>query len=198
LHPLSGDQLEEGARDLLRGNLARVDRYLSGAPDAPPMPPILELFARHPRVGAPWLSFSGTLLDEGTLTDGDRELLILRVAFRTECEYLKSQHVPMGKASGLTNAQLDAVGDFRDVALWSPREWSLLAAADELMSQHTVSDSTWDQLASLYDEQQLLEVLFVVGSYVCLSMVLNAVGLTAASSDTHLKHQSTTKGVPHA
>ena len=35
----------------------------------------------------------------------------------------------------------------------------------------------WNCLASRLDEHQLLELLFVVGNYVCLAMVLNSVGL---------------------
>jgi alkylhydroperoxidase family enzyme len=32
-------------------------------------------------------------------------------------------------------------------------------------------------LAAGFDEQQLLELLFVVGSYLCLALVLNSAGL---------------------
>lgn len=197
LPPISGGELADGARDLLRGNLARADQYLTGAPDAPPMPPILELLARHPRIGAPWLSFSASLLDEGSLRDRDRELLILRVAFRTDCEYLKAQHVPMARASGLAAMQLDAVGDFQARSPWDDRDQTLLEAADELISQHTIKDPTWDRLAESFDEQQLLEILFVVGSYTCLSMVLNAVGLEAAATEEDRTHSSTTGGESH-
>ena len=48
LGPLPATEWSPEDRELLRGSLARADRYLSGDVDAPPMPPILGLFARHP------------------------------------------------------------------------------------------------------------------------------------------------------
>ncbi|MBL7520167.1 carboxymuconolactone decarboxylase family protein, partial [Frankia sp. CNm7] len=93
----------------MRGHLTRAERYLSGAADAPPMPPILGLLARHVRVGGPWLAFSGRLLEDGTLRPRDRELLILRVGARTRCRYLWAEHVRIGRETGLTDADLAAV-----------------------------------------------------------------------------------------
>jgi hypothetical protein len=58
----------------------------------------------------------------------------------------------------------------------------LISAADELLDGHTVTDATWLGLRASFDDQQLLEVLFLVGSYVCLSMVLNSVELESGPS----------------
>ena len=82
LAPLPTAEWAEEQRVLLRGNLTRADRYLSDAEDpaAAPVPAILGLLARHPRIGGPWLAFNGALMEEATLAERDRELLILRVA----------------------------------------------------------------------------------------------------------------------
>ncbi|QFG22180.1 carboxymuconolactone decarboxylase family protein [Actinomadura sp. WMMB 499] len=178
--PLPADEWAEEHRELLHGNLARADRYLSGAADAPPMPSILGLLARHPRVGAPWLAFSGTLLDGGTLDPRDRELLILRVGRRTRCRYQWDQHVGMARAAGLTAEQVAGVPEGPDAEVWSERDRDILRAADQLVDDHTVDDAAWERLAAHFDERQLLELLFVVGGYVCLAMLLNSVGLEPA------------------
>lgn len=177
LTPLPVSEWTDEERELLRGNLARADRFLSGAPDAPPMPPILGLFARHPRLGAPWLAFSAALFEEATLEARVRELLILRVGWRTECTYLWEQHVSMGETAGLTPQQVAAVRGAADAPVWTDEERDLLQATDQLIEEHVLDDTTWNRLASRLDERQLLEALFVVGGYVCLAMVLNSVGL---------------------
>ena len=74
LEPLPLSEWSEEEFSFLRGNLTRADRYLSTEPDAPPLPAILGLFARHPRVAGPWLGFNGSLLQDGTLDARDREL----------------------------------------------------------------------------------------------------------------------------
>ncbi|TDD86026.1 carboxymuconolactone decarboxylase family protein [Actinomadura darangshiensis] len=181
MEPLPIAEWAEEERDLLRGNMARADRYLTGAADAPPVPSILGLFARHPRVGAPWLAFSGTLLDDGTLDPRDRELLILRVGRRTGCRYQWAQHVGMARAAGLAPEQIAALREGAGAGTWSERDRDILRAADQLVDGHTIDDALWERLAGRFDERQLLELLFVVGGYVCLAMVLNSVGLEPAS-----------------
>jgi 4-carboxymuconolactone decarboxylase len=175
--PLPAAEWTARERELLSGNLGRVDRYLTGEPDAPAMPAILGLFARHPAVAAPWLAFSGSLLDKGSLDPRDRELLILRVAWRTRCEYEWAQHISMGQAAGLTPEQVAAVPAGAEAAIWSTRDRALLRATDQLMDDHMLDDDVWARLAEHFPERELLEVLFVVGSYLCLALVLNSVGL---------------------
>ncbi|MFV2175248.1 carboxymuconolactone decarboxylase family protein [Actinomadura sp. LOL_016] len=175
--PLPLDEWAEEDRELLRGNLGRADRYLTGATDAPPVPSILGLFARHPGVGASWLAFSGTLLDEGTLDPRDRELLILRVGLRTGCRYQWAQHVGMARTAGLTPEQLAAVAEGAEGGIWTDRDRDILRATDQLVDGHAIDDATWTRLAARFDDRQLIELLFVVGGYVCLAMVLNGVGL---------------------
>ena len=90
--------------------LRRPELYLSGAPDAPPMPIVLEMFAHHLPLSASWLPFTEMLAGAGaTLAVEQRELLILRVAWRTRSGYEWSQHSRMGADAGLTAAQIDAI-----------------------------------------------------------------------------------------
>jgi 4-carboxymuconolactone decarboxylase len=177
LAPLAADGLNGADRELLRGRVAVADRYLSGLPDAPPMPGILGLLGHHPALGANWLSFSAGLLEDPVLDPRDRELLILRVAWRTQCRYEWAQHARMAISAGLTAEQVAAVASPDDVACWDTAQQDLLLAADQMIEGHQVADATWECLAGRFDQRALLEVLFVIGSYVCLALVLNSAGL---------------------
>jgi AhpD family alkylhydroperoxidase len=179
LAPRPVEGWDRADRELLRGRLAAADRYLSGRPDAPPLPGILGLLGHHPRLAADWLAFSGGLLDHPTLDPRDRELLILRVAWRTGCRYEWVQHARMARDAGLTPEQVAAVAaePSHDAACWDDDQRTLLRAADEMVDAHRVGDATWERLAARLDEPALLEVLFVVGSYLCLALVLNSTGL---------------------
>jgi AhpD family alkylhydroperoxidase len=185
VEPLPLAEWAEEELAFLRGNLARADRYLSGAPDAPPMPAILGLFARHPRVAGPWLGFNGSLLEDGALEARDRELLILRVAMRTRCDYEWEQHRSMAAAAGLTDLEIAALAaEGVDMSAWKERDQDLLLAVDQLVSNHAIDDIRWSRLAAHFDERQLLEICFVIGSYTCLAMVLNAAGLVPPAVET--------------
>jgi alkylhydroperoxidase family enzyme len=177
LAPLPASDWTAGDRDRLRGRLAVTDRYLTGEPDAPPMPAILGLLAHHPDLAANWLTLSGGLLDDAVLDARDRELLVLRVAWRTQSRYEWAQHVRIGRDAGLADDEIASLAAAEVAGQWSDRDGCLIAAADEMIEQHGVGDATWRGLAAHFDEQELLELLFVVGSYVCLALVLNSTGL---------------------
>jgi 4-carboxymuconolactone decarboxylase len=83
----------------------------------------------------------------------------------------------MGLDTGLTEEQIEAVWEGPSAEVWTPMERTLLTATDEFIDQFAVSQSTWDELAAQFDPAEVLEVLFLVGGYVCLAAVLNSVGL---------------------
>jgi alkylhydroperoxidase family enzyme len=152
-------------------------RLLSDAPDAPRMPNVLTTMMRHPALAGPFLSFNNVLLRAPTLEPRLRELAVLRVAWRTRSEYEWVQHVRMAGRGGITPDEIEAVERGAAAETWSPLEADVLAATDQLLDRYRIDDDTWTRLAQHLDEHQLLEVLFVVGTYTCLAMAFNSVGL---------------------
>jgi alkylhydroperoxidase family enzyme len=178
LAPVPFAAWDEQTRTVLLSHLRRPELYLSGAPDAPPMPVVLELFANHLAVSETFLTFTDVLAsDQARLDPKLRELLILRVAWRTRSGYEWNQHSRMGSEEGLTNAQLRAVREGPDAEVWTAVERDLMTAADEMVDTFAVGEATWGRLAASFDGAQLFELLFVVGGYLCLAAVLNSLGL---------------------
>jgi hypothetical protein len=169
---------DDAARATLLPFLRRPEVYLSGAPDAPPMPAVLELFAQHLPLSGSWLPFTEMLSGpEARLAPALRELAILRVAWRTGSGYEWRAHRRMGAEAGLSTAQLDAIADGPAAEVWSSLEGALLRATDEVVDQHRVGEETWAQLTEHFSPAELLELLFLVGGYLCLATVLNSAGL---------------------
>jgi alkylhydroperoxidase family enzyme len=178
--PLGRSELDPDTVATLLGFFPRAAKYLDDRPDAPPMPPILGLLGRHTAIAGPWLGYNRALLERGELEPRERELLILATARRAGSTYLWQEHVGMAAAAGLTTDEIGAIAGTEESVL-SPRDTALLGAVDELFADRTVSDGTWRALVDYYDERELIEVLFVIGTYLCLAMVLNSVGLDAES-----------------
>jgi alkylhydroperoxidase family enzyme len=178
LDPIPFEEWDDQARAVLLPYLRRPELYLSGASDAPPMPVVMELFAHHLPLSHTFLAFTELLAsEESTLDPADRELLILRVAWRTRSGYEWNQHHRMGGEVGLTDAKLSAVPDGAAAQVFTPKEAMLLRAVDEMIDSYGVSQATWDQLALEFVPAQLFELLFVIGGYLCLATVLNSIGL---------------------
>jgi len=184
LAPVPFAEWDEETRATLLSHLRRPERYLSGAPDTPPMPVVLELFAHHVPLSETFLSFTDVMAgDQSRLEPRIRELAILRVAWRTGSGYEWNQHHRMGGDEGLTDAQLGAVPQGPTSSVWNATERTVLTAADEMIDQFTVSDETWAALASSFEPAPVFELLFVIGGYLCLAAVLNSIGLQGDISE---------------
>lgn len=122
-----------------------------------------------------WLPFGGKLLN-GKIPARDRELLILRTGWNCQAPYEWGQHVVIGRSVGLTETEIERVPGGPDAG-WGDFDATLLRAADELHHSWSITDATWQALAVVYDEQQLIELPMLVGHYHMVAMTLNALGV---------------------
>jgi alkylhydroperoxidase family enzyme len=163
------------ARSLgLRARL--VTRVASIATRGEP-PHVFTTLARHPRLFRRWLPFSAALLLRGDLPRVDRELVILRIAWRCGSWYEWAQHVPLAARAGLGRGAIESVPDGPSAPGWSPRQRLLLLAADELHDHRVVTDRSWQALAEELSERQLIELCLLAGHYEMLAMTLNSLGV---------------------
>ena len=153
-----------------------AQRFASTGPDAVPVPNVLGTLLHHPTLAGPFLAYNNVLLQTPTLEPRVRELMILRVAWRTRSRYEFVQHARLAARLGITEGEVAAIGDSAGGA-WSTLERALLDATDQLIDRYRVDDATWNRLAEDLDERQLVEVVFVVGTYVGLAMAFNSFGL---------------------
>jgi len=142
--------------------------------------PILKIFrtlAHHPKLLKRWLVFGNHVLAKSSLAPRERELVILRTGYRCRAGYEWGQHVPIAKASGLTDAEIERIPRGPDAEGWSDLDRALLRASDELHEEQFVSDATYAELARHYDARQLMDLVFAVGQYHLVSMALNTFGV---------------------
>jgi alkylhydroperoxidase family enzyme len=141
-----------------------------------PMPNSITTLLHHPRLTGAWLPYNAVLLQEPALPQRLRELAILRAMWQTGSRYLWFDHVRTARQVGLSDDDIAAIIEGPGSAHWTRLEASVVAAADQLVDRYRIEDGTWAQLAEELDHTQLLELPFVVGSYVCLTMVFKSAG----------------------
>jgi 4-carboxymuconolactone decarboxylase len=133
---------------------------------------IFSTLARHPDLFTSFSKLGTLLLFKGVLPARERELVILRVGWRSGSEYEFGQHTVIGRDAGLTDSEIDRLA-IDDVHCWSDDDQSLVRLADELCATNGVSDDVWQALESRWDERALLELLMLAGFYRMVSGVLN-------------------------
>jgi alkylhydroperoxidase family enzyme len=123
--------------------------------------------------------FAGNLLDAGSISLRERELLILRTCQRCGAEYEWGVHAALfARTAGLEAGELALLASGGEgTTLLAPRELALLTAVDELHTHATLSDAAWGALAEYYSAEQILEVIALVGYYHTISFIANATGV---------------------
>jgi 4-carboxymuconolactone decarboxylase len=179
LAPLPREQWGDDTRVALSDAFSEevAARFLAPGPDAIPMPNVLATLMHHPALAGPFLAYNQVLLKSPALSHRLRELMVLRVAWRTRSGYEWAQHLRLADRVGITAAEIDAIAEGADAKVWAPLESDLLAATDQLVDGYRIDDDTWSRLAEQLDERQLVELVFVVGTYTGLAMAFNSFGL---------------------
>ncbi|HCG02110.1 MAG TPA: carboxymuconolactone decarboxylase family protein [Chloroflexi bacterium] len=141
---------------------------------------VMRLFltlAHNPRLLKRFNIMAGGLLAKGLLPARERELVILRMAFRCQSVYEFGQHTVIGLASRLRRDEIDRIVLPLEEAGFPKADEALILMVDELYDVNRVADSTWSQLRDRWNEAEMLELLMVAGFYWMVAGVLNSAGV---------------------
>ncbi|HEY1285908.1 MAG TPA: carboxymuconolactone decarboxylase family protein [Solirubrobacterales bacterium] len=166
-------RIDPGSRDEIGVLNAGIVRLLGLATGGRP-PNIFTTLARHRRLFRRWLWFAGALMPGGRLPRRETELVILRVAHNTDCEYEWGHHERLGRRAGLSAEEIARVREGAAAPGWSERRALLLSAADELHETGEIGDPLWERLRGELDEVLLIELCMLVGHYEMLAMTLRS------------------------
>ena len=161
------------------------------APVEPPYPPELQsafdtimrgapplvLFrtvAQNPRVLQRMMA--GGLLDRGSISLRERELVILRTCARCGAAYEWGVHVATFAAkAGLDDRQLrSTVHGGADDDCWDADDSVVIRLADQLHERNDVDEALWREAAARRSPAQLVELVMLAGLYHAVSFLVNA------------------------
>jgi len=115
-----------------------------------------------------------------SLSMRDREIVIDRTTARCGCEYEWGVHVAFfAERVGLTAPQLTSLthGDATDACWTDERDRLLIEAVDALHGTARIDDALWGRLAGRFADDELLDLLLLVGWYHAISFAANGVAL---------------------
>jgi 4-carboxymuconolactone decarboxylase len=134
------------------------------------------VLVQHPSAYRVFLPYIDKTIRGSNLPPREREILITRTLALSGDVYEAHHHVAIALKSGMTQAEIDSVRAGR-TADFAEFERNLVQAADELMRQHQISDQTWRNLAERYSQQQLMEIVLLVGCYSVMAMMTLSFGI---------------------
>ena len=169
--PITPAEWTDATRDVFE-IMGGAEARLKGSPYN-----VVLTLAHHPELAIPHLNFYKVMLSCSTLSLPLRELITLRVAWRTQSEYEWIQHVKLGKRVGLTDEHIEAIKIGPESPLWTELERLSIRAVDQLFVQSQIDDATWQGLSQHMNKKELIELLFIIGTYTMLCWAFNAMGV---------------------
>ena len=165
---------------------ARPTRERSWRVSELPDPEWVDVLLRHPELVQAWWPLTMFMVDDAVIPPRQRELAILRVAWRCRGQYQWKAHTVMARGAGLSATDIERVRLGADGDGWSALDRAVLQAVDELHDDSRISDETWATLARHWDEQQLIELPFLVGQYHVHCYALSSFGIEVPDWDSHI------------
>ncbi len=121
-----------------------------------------------------WMPFAEHILRQNTLPEREREIAILRVAHNTQCAYEWGMHVHLARSIGFTDDDLRGIAVGSLANQWVPVEAALIDAVDDIMRDWKIGTKAWRVLAANFDEQQLIDFIFVTSQFILIAVTLNS------------------------
>jgi alkylhydroperoxidase family enzyme len=136
---------------------------------------VFRALLNHPELaGAAGGLLSMLLWKANRLDERLRELIIMRIGWRSGSVYEWTQHWHVSLRIGMTKADILSVRDWRSADL-DPAAKAVLAATDETLDDGKISDATWGACkAHVGGEPELMEMVVAIGNWRTFSEVLQS------------------------
>ena len=118
------------------------------------------------------------ILSQAALDARLRELIILRVGRQSPAPYEWQQHVPIGRACGVSEDEIAAL-ERNDVtaACFSERDRLVLRLVDELLATPRASDATLAAMRAQFSDREVCEAVLTTGFYMMVARFLETTGV---------------------
>lgn len=106
-----------------------------------------------------------------------RQMAIMRAMWLCGAPYQWGEHVERTKNAGVTADEIERIKIGSSAAAWDESDRVLLRGVEELYRDAFISDETWEGLRERYTEEQLFELIVLVGQFSTVAYVLNSMRL---------------------
>lgn len=146
------------------------------------------LMVHAPSVGLALQDLGAAIRYRTSMTDRGREIAILMVAVATQSSFEWYAHERVGRAVGITDAELEA---FRSESFTSsdPAEAAVARLTRALLEEERVDDDTYAEVVSSLGEVQTVEVTTLVGYYRTLAQLMDVFAVPAPDGSAIQKTQ---------
>ncbi|MDP7547108.1 MAG: carboxymuconolactone decarboxylase family protein [Alphaproteobacteria bacterium] len=141
---------------------------------------VFRVFSQHPTLAGVISAQLSMLLFKGNKLDLRlRELIIMRIGWRTGAEYEWTQHWHVALRVGISEEDILAVRDPDSATTLSAADRAVLAATDDVLDHGAVSEASWRACAEhLPSNEERLELVAAICNWNSFSILLKSLNIS--------------------
>lgn len=186
--PVDRDSVAQEVQSTTRNLISNI----SGRSDAPvppidTIPEIMFTLCKFPVIWQAVMDMTVPLQGPAsTLAPRDRKLAILRTGWLCLAPYEFGEHVAQAKKMGFSEEEIDSIVIGSSATSWNNHERAIVQAVEDLHRASMVSDETWAILTETLNEEQLFELLVLIGQFTATAYFQNSLRLRLEPNNSGL------------
>ncbi|MCZ6656014.1 MAG: carboxymuconolactone decarboxylase family protein [Gammaproteobacteria bacterium] len=154
------DAMQSGPRGARHGRLGLIGPF--------------GVWVRSPIVGNAAQAFGAVVRFESQLPENVKEVSICTVGAHFHAKFEFAAHGPMAIAAGVSETAVEAIRRGEPPTLEDDGENLAYEIATALLTDHRMSDSLYSRARETFSENELIELVTIIGYYCLVSLTLNA------------------------
>lgn len=154
------DAMQSGPRGARHGRLGLIGPF--------------GVWVRSPIVGNAAQAFGAVVRFESQLPENVKEAAICTVGAHFHAKFEFAAHGPMAIAAGVSETAVEAIRRGEPPTLEDDGENLAYEIATALLTDHRMSDSLYSRARETFSENELIELVTIIGYYCLVSLTLNA------------------------
>jgi 4-carboxymuconolactone decarboxylase len=136
-------------------------------------------FLLQPEVAEKFLAFRATAADHTTLSEREREIVIIAVGVVWGADYELYAHTALARRAGLSETDVSALLAGETPASLSDRERLAAEVTRQLSSAHHVSDELYRECDEAFGATGLFDIVALLGQYLTVCSLLTLFDIPA-------------------
>jgi alkylhydroperoxidase family enzyme len=142
------------------------------------VPNVVKALSNSPGLATKVFPLANYFMNQSALDPRIRELAVLMLMKRCDCEYGFVRHIDIAKKCGLSQEQIDNIGNYQSSELFTTDDKVILRYAEELTQKARVDDNLYAQAEKLVGKEHIVDLTGAIAFWNMMARNLNALQVT--------------------
>jgi uncharacterized peroxidase-related enzyme len=138
------------------------------------VPNVVKALANSPKLARRVFPLGDYFMRESTLDPRLRELAVLTLMNRLNCNYGFVRHIPIAEQTGISRAQIESIATYATSSLFSSDDKQIMKYAEDLTLKGQVDEDLYRHVQDRIGQQHILDLTAAIAFWNMMARNLNA------------------------